>query len=255
MECLRWTLEGNNGEQLQIATGKTAKLRFTIPSSLRSTAPATIPLWSVDETTGLWKQEGSATKGTDYYEGDVSHFSFWNCDISIPTIYLELNLKTVEGPLPFTPVKITRVNGGGSSYGYTDSSGHVGGLVPKNEALTLEVLNTCNQPIYTQNVGPFSANTNLGTITVTIAPINTLQITGTAVNCSNQPVTNGNVLIYFEGQLYNRPVNNNGNFSLTITRCSNSTGAVEIVAVDNIANQQSSSPWSRIGINRNNKYR
>ena len=69
-------LEGNSGEQLQIATGKTAKLRFTIPSSLRSAAPATIPLWSVDETTGLWKEEGSATKGTDYYEGDVSHFSF-----------------------------------------------------------------------------------------------------------------------------------------------------------------------------------
>ena len=85
-------LEGNSGEQLQIATGKTAKLRFTIPSSLRSTAPATIPLWSVDETTGLWKQEGSATKGTDYYEGDVSHFSFWNCDISIQTVYLEMTI-------------------------------------------------------------------------------------------------------------------------------------------------------------------
>jgi hypothetical protein len=70
-----------------------------------------------------------------------------------------------------------------------------------------------------------------------------LQITGSAVNCNNQPVANGNVLVYFEGQLYNRPVTN-GNFSLTITRCSNSTAAVEIVAVDNVANQQSSSPWT-----------
>ena len=235
-------LEGNSGEQLQIATGKTAKLRFTIPSSLRSTAPATIPLWSVDETTGLWEQEGSATKGTDYYEGDVSHFSFWNCDVSSQTIFLETTIVTAEGPLSHVLVKLTRSNGS-SSYGYTDSSGHVGGLVPKNEALTLEVLNTCNQAIYTKNLGPYSANTNIGTITVTLSPLNTLQITGNAVNCSNQPVTNGNVLVYFEGQLYNRPVNN-GNFSLTITRCSNSTGAVEIVAVDNVANQQSSSPWT-----------
>ena len=235
-------LEGNSGEQLQIATGKTAKLRFTIPSSLRSTAPATIPLWSVDETTGLWKQEGSATKGADYYEGDVSHFSFWNCDVSSQTVFLEMTIVTAEGPLSHVQVKLTRPNGS-SSYGYTDSSGHVGGLVPKNEALTLEVLNTCNQAIYTQNVGPFSANTNLGTITVTISPINTLQITGSAVNCSNQPVTSGNALVYFEGHLYNRPINN-GNFSLTITRCSNSTGAVEVVAVDNVANQQSSSPWT-----------
>ena len=235
-------LEGNSGEQLQIANGKTAKLRFTIPSSLRSTAPATIPLWSVDETTGLWKQEGNATKGTDYYEGDVSHFSFWNCDVSSQTVFLEMTIVTAEGPLSHVQVKLTRPNGS-SSYGYTDSSGHVGGLVPKNEALTLQVLNTCNQAIYTQNIGPFSANTNLGTITVTIAPINTLQITGSAVNCSNQPVTTGNVLVYFEGHLYNRPINN-GNFSLTITRCSNSTGSVEVVAVDNVANQQSNSPWT-----------
>ena len=235
-------LEGNSGEQLQIAPGKTAKLRFTIPSSLRSTAPATIPLWSVDETTGLWKQEGSANKGTDYYEGDVSHFSFWNCDISSQTVFLEMTIVTAEGPLSHVQVKLTRPNGS-SSYGYTDSSGHVGGQVPKNEALTLEVLNTCNQPIYTQNVGPFSTSTNLGTITVTLSPVNTLQITGSAVNCSNQPVTSGNVLVYFEGHLYNRPISN-GNFSLTITRCSNSTAAVEIVAVDNVANQQSSSPWT-----------
>ena len=235
-------LEGNSGEQLQIATGKTAKLRFTIPSSLRSTAPATIPLWSVDETTGLWKQEGSATKGTDYYEGDVSHFSFWNCDASSQTVFLEMTIVTAEGPLSHVQVKLTRPNGA-SSYGYTDSSGHVGGLVPKNEALTLEVLNTCNQAISTQTVGPFSTNTNLGTITVTVSPLNTLQVTGSAVNCSNQPVTNGNVLVYFEGQLYNRPLNN-GNFSLTITRCSNSAAAVEVVAVDNVANQQSTSPWT-----------
>ena len=235
-------LEGNSGEQLQIAPGKTAKLRFTIPSSLRSTAPATIPLWSVDETTGLWKQEGSANKGTDYYEGDVSHFSFWNCDVSSQTVFLEMTIVTAEGPLSHVQVKLTRPNGS-SSYGYTDSSGHVGGQVPKNEALTLEVLNTCNQPIYTQNVGPFSTTTNLGTITVTLSPVNTLQITGSAVNCSNQPVTSGNVLVYFEGHLYNRPISN-GNFSLTITRCSNSTAAVEIVAVDNVANQQSSSPWT-----------
>src|SRR6185503_6800411 len=183
-----------------------------------------------------------ATKGADYYEGDVSHFSFWNCDVSSQTVYLEMTIVTGDGPLSHVLVKLTRPNGA-SSYGYTDSVGHVGGLVPKNEALTLEVMNTCNQAVYTQNVGPFTSNTNLGTITVTIPPVNTLQITGGAVNCSNQPVTNGSVLVYFEGQLYTRPVNN-GNFSLTITRCSNSTGTVEIVAVDNAASQQSATPWT-----------
>ncbi|HEX6849345.1 MAG TPA: hypothetical protein VF144_20310, partial [Chitinophagaceae bacterium] len=233
--------EGSSGEALQIASGKTAKLRFTIPSSLRSTAPATIPLWSVDEVTGLWKQEGNAAKGADYYEGDVGHFSFWNCDISIPTVYLELTVVTAEGPLPFTKVKITRANGG-ASYGYTDSSGHVGGLVPKNEALVLEIFTNCNQPIYTQNIGPFSSNTDLGTITVTIPTQNSLQITGSAVNCANQPVTNGNALIYFDGHLYNKPINNGG-FSMTVTRCSNSSATIEVVVIDNAGLQQSNT-WT-----------
>jgi hypothetical protein len=236
-------LEGSGGEKLQIANGKSAKVRFNIPSTLRSSAPATIPLWSVDETTGLWKEEGSAAKGTDYYEGDVSHFSFWNCDVSSQTVYLEMTITTGNEPLTHILVKLTRANGA-SSYGYTDSSGHVGGLVPKNEALTLEVMNTCNQAIYTQNVGPFTSNTNLGTINVTIPPVNTLQITGSAVNCSNQPVTNGKVLVYFEGQLYARPVSNTGTFSVTITRCSNSTGAIEVVAIDNAASQQSATAWT-----------
>jgi hypothetical protein len=235
-------LEGSSGESLQIASGKTAKLKFTIPSSIIASAPATIPLWYVDENTGLWKQQGTAAKTNDYYEGDVTHFSFWNCDINIPTVYLEMTIVTTESPLPFTQVKLTRINGGGSSYGYTDSVGHVGGLVPRNEPLLLEIMNNCHQPIYSQNIGPYSANTNLGTITVTLPVQATLTITGSAVNCTNQPVTNGNALIYFEGHLYNKPITN-GNFSVTVTRCSGSTATVEVVAIDNTASQQSTT-WN-----------
>lgn len=234
-------LEGNSGEQLQVAGDKTAKLRFTIPSSLRSSAPATIPLWSVDETTGLWEQEGTAVKTNDYYEGDVSHFSFWNCDVSSQTIFLKLTVATADGPLPYTHVRITRVNGGGSSYGYTDSTGHVGGLVPKNEPLLLEILNNCYQPVYSQNIGPFSSNTNLGSITTTPQPMTSLTVTGSALNCSNQSVINGNALIYFDGLYYNTPISN-GNFSITVTRCS-ATTPIEVLAIDNTSQQQSNT-WT-----------
>lgn len=235
-------LEGSGGEKLQLATGKKATIRFTIPVSLRATAPASIPLWSVNETTGIWKQEGSAVKTADYYEGEVSHFSFWNCDINIPTIYLDLTVATAEGPLPYTNVKITRVNNGGFSYGFTDSLGYVGGLVPKNEPLLLEIMNNCNQAIYSQNIGPYSSNTSLGTITITPSPVALLHISGSAVNCLNQPVTNGVALNYFEGKLYIGQITN-GNFSFTITRCVNSSATVEIIVVDHATNQQSS-PWT-----------
>ena len=45
------------------------------------TAPETIPLWHYDKTTGLWKEEGTATKNGDKYVGTVTHFSDWNCDV------------------------------------------------------------------------------------------------------------------------------------------------------------------------------
>src|SRR4030095_13527172 len=173
--------------------------------------------------------------------GDVSHFSFWNCDVSSQTVYLEVTVATADGPLPYTHVRITRVNDGGSSYGFTDSTGHVGGLVPKNEPLLLEILNNCYQPLYSQNVGPFSSNTNLGSITITPQPMTSLNVTGSCVNCSNQPVTNGNALIYFDGLYYNTPISN-GNFSITVTRCS-ATTPIEVIAIDN-AGQQQSNTWT-----------
>jgi hypothetical protein len=73
-------LESAAGEKLQISTGNTAKLNFSIPSSLQAAAPNTIALWYVDEKTGLWKEEGMATKNGNAYEGDVKHFTYWNCD-------------------------------------------------------------------------------------------------------------------------------------------------------------------------------
>ena len=230
-------LEGSNGEALQIAAGKTARLRITIPSSLQSDAPATIPFWYLNETDGLWKQEGNAVKSGNYYDGDVSHFSFWNSDIDIPSVYLEFSLQTSKGFLPFTTVKITRINGGGSAYSNSDSAGHVSGLVPLNEKLKLEILNSCNQVIFQQNIGPFVQSKNIGAITISIPAGNTLQITGSVVDCNNQPVKNGAVNIYYEGILFTRSVVN-GNFSTILTSCSYNNTVAEIAAVDFTGRQQ-----------------
>ncbi|MGB0383925.1 MAG: LamG-like jellyroll fold domain-containing protein [Ardenticatenaceae bacterium] len=43
----------------------------------------TIPLWSYDETQGLWVEEGEATQAAGRYTGPVSHFSVWNFDIEM----------------------------------------------------------------------------------------------------------------------------------------------------------------------------
>ncbi len=85
-------LESTSGEKLQIAKDKSAKLTIPIPSSIQSSAPASISLWYVDEQTGLWKEEGTATKNGTSYVGDVKHFSFWNADFSNPAVNVSVTI-------------------------------------------------------------------------------------------------------------------------------------------------------------------
>ncbi len=76
------------GAPLNLASGRTAIIRIPATQSAGATAalPATFPLYSLNETTGRWTREGTASLQTDaatgktYYEGTVSHFSTWNAD-------------------------------------------------------------------------------------------------------------------------------------------------------------------------------
>jgi hypothetical protein len=231
-------LESSTGQQLQIATGKKAKLRMTIPVALQGAAPATIPFWSISDATGLWQQEGNAVKNGSYYEGDVSHFSFWNCDDPEDAVFIEMTIRGPNGgPLPNTSVRITSATDNLQIYGNTDSAGYVAGFVPKGRALLLEVLNNCGQPVFTKNIGPYSQSTDLGIITITTSLQFSLTITGNVVDCSNQLLAHGSVELYYERQLYYAPVTN-GLFSLQITRCP-STSTMEITTIDSIGLVQS----------------
>lgn len=69
-----------NGDKLQLKDGSKAKLTFPIPAGMGENPPASIPLWSFNEKTGLWEEEGSATLQGNVYVGEVSHFSWVNLD-------------------------------------------------------------------------------------------------------------------------------------------------------------------------------
>ena len=75
-----------SGAPLNLARGQTATIRIPATPAAGATLPATFPLYHLNETTGRWTQEGTATLQTDpvtgakYYEGTVTHFSTWNAD-------------------------------------------------------------------------------------------------------------------------------------------------------------------------------
>jgi hypothetical protein len=240
-------LEGAAGEKLQIKSGATATLTTAIPAAAQASAPATIALWSVDETTGIWKEEGTATKNGNVYVGQVSHFSFWNCDVSQNAVKITVTLKLSHGePFVHAQVRLKRTGAGWNnvSYGRTDSAGQVSGYVPYNEPLTLEILDRCGQPFYTQNIGPFTQNTNLGVITVANPGTAVVMLKGKLVNCSNSAVTNGYVIIGYDGYSRYVKANASGEFQSTFTRCNTSTGSFSIVGVDSVTQQQSASAVS-----------
>jgi len=70
-------------EELQVAPGETLAIRIPAPAGATpGDLPATMPLWSLDEATGQWVEEGTATLdvATNTYEAEISHMSSWNAD-------------------------------------------------------------------------------------------------------------------------------------------------------------------------------
>jgi hypothetical protein len=233
-------LNGAAGEKLQLASGKPATITFPIPAGLLAQAPATIPLWSFNDTTGLWKQEGTATRQGNNYVGTVNHFSFWNCDAPFPVVDFKAVIKDQAGnPLYPAIVQIRTTDDKISLYGYgcTDNNGMVSGQIPSGKMLELTVLSDrCRSVLHTQNIGPFSAKADIGTVTVNNINAAVVTISGTAVNCSGGAVTNGFVDIIMDG-LHNHALVTNGNFSISITRCNNVPGNAAITAYDVNASQ------------------
>jgi hypothetical protein len=230
-------LTGSGGELLQIATGKKATLSMPIPAALSAAAPASIPLWYFDEAKGLWKEEGNAVKTGSSYMGEVSHFSFWNCDIPNNFVQFNCNIVNSSGqPLKNVLVKISAVSiPGVAAYGYTDSAGYVSGAVPSNANLLLEVLSNCNNPVHSQTFITTTVNVSLGTIAVTNTNI-LVNISGTATNCANNPITSGRVLLLVGQQYYSYPVTN-GVFNFSSFICLPAT--VSLIVLDNTTSQQS----------------
>jgi hypothetical protein len=221
-------MQDGAGNKLQLAGGQTATLTWAIPQALQASATATIPLWYFNDTTGQWLQQGTATREGNNYVGQVGHFTFWNCDAPIGTVNFSVYLKDQHGnPLPYTYVEFQSA-AYGTRGGYTDSTGHASGLIPKGQNLLMEVMTECGSLIGGFNVGPAVTDQNLGTVTVNIIMAD-LTLTGTVVDCSNNPVDSGFVTAKVDGLNYAAVVSN-GTFTLPVVRCFSSSTSVMLLA-------------------------
>ncbi|MEZ5031799.1 MAG: carboxypeptidase-like regulatory domain-containing protein [Saprospiraceae bacterium] len=224
-------LETPSGAPLQIAQGAEAQIRMNIPNAILADAPATISLWHFDVVKGKWIEEGVAEKVGNEYVGTVSHFSFWNCDIFFENVSLSGRVVDSNGtPLIGVQVKATLVNGNpnipASANAWTNSDGEFGGKVPANEVILIEILDQCGDVIFSQQVGPLSADLDLGDITVDLAG-NLIAITGSLVDCDGNPVINGYVRVAVAGFTVILPTATDGTVSAVVSTCD----ADELIAI------------------------
>lgn len=249
-------LRGNSGEELNLAEGSTSEIRMPVDASLMSIAPATIPLWYFDELNGYWKEEGQATLQGNMYVGTVSHFSFWNCDIPAEAISLCITVIDEEGnELSDMNVEITSATFG-TTNGNTNEKGEVCGYVPSNESLSVNIYlnNNCNNTsLYTENIGPFSTDSNITIIIPNNSEIIQETVIGTFNTCDGDPVSVGYVKLAYGGKNYIGYVTD-GEFEVNLIRCAdNTTFSIKGIDYNNLQfspeiNYTFTSPITNIGV-------
>ena len=182
-------LYGSNGQSLQIAPGKKVKISMHLDSGLAASAPNSLPIWYISDqsSNGIWKEEGRAIKVNTNYEFEVTHFSFWNCDVPGNYVNLKGQVKNLLGnPIVNLWVTVT-VNGGPSGYATTDLNGKFEGLVPAGVDIKIKIEEVCDVSMYVKlyeaNVGVLSADTDLGIIQANNQNINTYTFTGKVDVC------------------------------------------------------------------------
>ncbi|HKK79951.1 MAG TPA: carboxypeptidase-like regulatory domain-containing protein, partial [Phaeodactylibacter sp.] len=212
-------LQDEIGQPLNLLEGYTATIAMPVPDYLGDNPPAEVPNWSYNEQYGMWVEEGVSRLDNGYYIGEVSHFSYWNHDFKDPLVEFSAIIQNEAGePLEDIKVVIRQPGTDLNGFGRTGADGSIAGLIPQNYDLLLEVKGLCDEVVYSENVGPFADNVDLGIVTVDNSVINLVKFTGNLVNCDGDPVVNGLVIVESDTHTWYEYLNSS-TFSFTAELC------------------------------------
>ncbi|WP_348747329.1 carboxypeptidase-like regulatory domain-containing protein [Tenacibaculum sp. 190524A02b] len=211
-------LRGSAGEKLQIMNP--AKLIMPIHPDQITTAANQVPMWSFNETAGVWYEEAIAERNGNYYVTEVSHFSFWNCDAPFPVVNFDATVIDAATTNPIAGLRVEITYSGFTRFANTNASGSVSGKVPQNQTMEIRILDDCGNLLYIDpSFGPFATATSV-TIPVTLNPLQTFTLSGTVTDCFGAPVTNGYVtLSSSSGQFINGIMVTAGTYNHTGIGC------------------------------------
>lgn len=214
-------METADGQYVQLRDGVTATLTVPVDNSLLGDAPATIPLWHFDDIQHQWVKEGQAELVNGKYVGEVSHFSWWNCDdfTDAASLCIQVFDGRYQGSLENIVVELTSESQG-TTIDVTDSNGNVGGLVPANETFQITIYDQCGEVIYTGTIGPYTGDDNKEVIPVVLSNVEIYAFSGTVFDCdANGPLSDAIVTVFVEGKTYYAETDDNGVYSINLLIC------------------------------------
>lgn len=223
--------EGSAGEALELES--VVKASAKVPDQKLSFAPSEIPVWHLDDKTGLWTEAGIGYLVNGFYQFDIDALGRWTCGTF--NSYAILSGQANEGVgITNVSIRITNQNRiSDSKIVISDNKGHYWAKVPKGNPLIIEVLDECGNVSGLAEVGSLdedaTANINLYQTTV-----ETIQLNGNLI-CSDQIVADGYAMVQSSnGENYIAEVDDQGDFQIEVLDC----GATEftVMGVNNTNN-------------------
>lgn len=186
-------LYNEQGTALTIPEGSEATVKFPIADANAGIVPEEVPLWYFDEEKGLWIEDGKAIVEGSMMVAEVSHFTWWNCDLPFEFVPLCMSFVDEDGAaIPGIEI-IFSIDGVAYGQAYTDQNGNILTKTPIGTILTI-LYYVNGEPLGMQEIGPFDARSQKPVIILTrILSV----ITGKVVDCDMNAIESGYGIVHF----------------------------------------------------------
>lgn len=216
-----------SGNKVELKSGVNVTLRLPVPNG---DWPNDILLWSLDEDSGLWIEESTATRVGDFYEGTVDHFSWWSASDPQDAVDVCFNVNTTGDELAAgIEYFILSWQTAGIYSGFTDAQGSFCVKVPDGDEIIVFLLDGCSNSIFDASYDINPSETEID-ISINAIPDEVL-LEGTITRCDGTDVQDGYLAMDFGHDQIIVPVEN-GAYSYTSFCGFGGETSIEVLAVD-----------------------
>ena len=210
------TLKDGSGNELRLKSGKKATISLPVHSAQIAIATPSIPLWHFNDVTAIWEEEGTALFNGSNYTGEVSHFSWWNCDLSNAVIVSGKVLDCMNHPVQNATIVIDPGLMGPS----TNINGEWFGAITSNlsQVLHAEWIDWSNSQIFSSldyTVPPTAPASTVTLPNFYIQSPNCYSVFGDVYKCTGQP-SFATVLVIQNNELIGYQFTTTGKFEIQV---------------------------------------